>query len=72
LLGFYPSWHNLPKSSKDNIINCKGIDGKIELPQEGYKNKDFKAAEKVIVAMYGNQPVWGLMKHGKNKWSIIK
>jgi len=57
---------------KDNIINCKGIDGKIELPQEGYKNKDFKAAEKVIVAMYGNQPVWGLMKHGKNKWSIIK
>jgi len=57
---------------KDNIINCKGIDGKIELPQEGYKNKDFKAAEKAIVAMYGNQPVSRLMKHGKNKWSIIK
>ena len=56
---------------KDNVVNCKGVDGKIELPQEGYKNTNFAAAEKAIVAMYGNQPVWGLMRHGKNKWSIL-
>ena len=56
----------------NNVIICKVSNGKLELPQEGCKNKDFKAAEKAIVAMYGNQQVWGLRKHGKNKWSILK
>jgi hypothetical protein len=55
---------------KDNIINCKDVDGKIELPQEGYKNKDFKSAENAIIAMWGGQPVWGLQRYAKNKWTI--
>jgi hypothetical protein len=56
---------------KNNVINCKGNVQRVEYPQEGYRNSDFKAAEKAIIALYGGQPCWGLMRHGKNKWSIL-
>lgn len=57
---------------KDNVILCEDAQGNfVGYPQEGYRNNNFAMATKAIENMYGRQLVWGLMRRGKNKWSIF-